>query len=160
MLPQLAWDDLRFLIYGTRPGKSQLRLSVVLYSFDGQNLKSLWESHDIYDGKMDIVNDKVTIRHLNEDEYVRDVEAKRKPSRYRPRTSLPPREFSCWTTTKFLSEWVKPTVSPIILKRSQRSLPRTFHRRAAKLGLECGDLSPLFHALTGQRVRAHRHQLR
>ena len=82
LLPQIAWQDLRFLTYGTRPGKSQPRLSVVLYSFDGRNLKSLWENRDIYDGKIDIVNDKVTIRHLNEEEYVRDVEAKRKPSRY------------------------------------------------------------------------------
>jgi hypothetical protein len=55
---------------------------VVLYSFDGQNLKSLWESRDIYDGKMEVLKDKVIIRHLNEDEYVQAVEKKRKPSRH------------------------------------------------------------------------------
>jgi hypothetical protein len=82
MLPQLAWDDLRFFIYGTRLGKSQERLSVILYSFDGQNLKSLWESHDIYDGEMDIVKDKVTIKFLKEDEYVEAVQRERHPPRH------------------------------------------------------------------------------
>jgi len=82
VLPQLEWDDLRFFIYGFRLGKSQPRLSVVLYSFDGQNLKSLWESRDIYDGKMEVLKDKVIIRHLNEDEYVQAVENKRKPPRH------------------------------------------------------------------------------
>jgi hypothetical protein len=90
ILPQLAWDDLRFLTYGTRLGKSQTRLSVILYSFDGANLKSLWESRDLYDGRIDVVNDKVTIRHLNEDEYVQAVEAKRKPSRYLATYQLTP----------------------------------------------------------------------
>ena len=60
ILPQLAWDDFRFFLYGFRPGKSQLRLSVVLYSFDGQNLKPLWESLDIYDGKIEFQKDQVT----------------------------------------------------------------------------------------------------
>jgi hypothetical protein len=82
MLPQLAWDDFRFFVYGFRPGKSQPRLSVVLYSFDGQNLKTLWQSLDIYDGKIDFQKDKVFIRHLNEDEYVQAVEAKHTPSRH------------------------------------------------------------------------------
>ena len=82
MLPQIDWDDLRFFVYGFRPGKSQPRLSAVLYSFDGQNLKSLWESRDIYDGKIDVLKDKVTIRYLNEDEYVKAVEKSRKPSRH------------------------------------------------------------------------------
>jgi hypothetical protein len=82
MLPQLAWEDLRFFVYGFRPGKSQPRLSVVLYSFDGQNLKTLWQSQDIYDGKIEFLKDRVIIRHLNEDEYVQAVEEKRKPSRH------------------------------------------------------------------------------
>jgi hypothetical protein len=82
MLPQLAWDDLRFFIYGFRPGKSQPRLSVVLYSFDGQKLKTLWQSQDIYDGKFDIVKDKVTIKYLKEDEYVEAVQRGRHPPRH------------------------------------------------------------------------------
>jgi len=82
MLPQIAWDDLRFFTYGIRLGKSQPRLSVVLYSFDGQNLKSLWESRDIYDGRMDVQKDKVTIRYLKEDEYVQAVGEKHTPPRH------------------------------------------------------------------------------
>ena len=82
MLPQLAWDDLRFFIHGNRLGKSQLRLSLILYSFDGQNLKSLWENHDIYDGELDIVKDKVTIKFLKEDEYVDAVQRSRHPPRH------------------------------------------------------------------------------
>jgi hypothetical protein len=82
MLPQLAWDDLRFFVYGNRLGKSQERLSVVLYSFDGQNLKQLWERQDIYDGEIDVLKDKVTIRYLKEDEYVQAVQRKRHPPRH------------------------------------------------------------------------------
>jgi len=82
MLPQLAWDDFRFFIYGFRLGKSQQRLSVVLYSFDGRNLKTLWESRDIYDGRMDVLGDKVSIRYLKEDEYVNAVEDHRHPPRH------------------------------------------------------------------------------
>ena len=81
-LPQFAWDDLRFFVYGFRPGKSQPRLSVVLYSFDGHTLKSLWEKQDIYDGKIDFMNDKVVVRYLNEDEYVRTGAENRVPPRH------------------------------------------------------------------------------
>ena len=55
---------------------------MVLYSFDGQNLKPLWQSLDAYDGKIDFLHDKVTIRYLKEDEYVQAVEEKRKPPRH------------------------------------------------------------------------------
>ena len=82
MLPQLAWDDLRFFIYGNRLGKSQERLSLVLYAFDGQNLKQLWESRDFYDGEMDVLKEKVTIKYLKEDEYVHAVQRGRKPPRH------------------------------------------------------------------------------
>jgi hypothetical protein len=82
VLAAQGWDDLRFFTYGFRLGKSQPRLSAVLYAFDGQNLKSLWQQRDIYDGKIAIQQDKVVIRYLKEDEYVREVEAKRKPPRH------------------------------------------------------------------------------
>ncbi len=81
-LPARGWDDLRFFIYGFRPGKSQLRLTAILYSFDGENLKSLWETHNVYDGKMDVQETKVVIRYLREDEYIREVNAKRRPPRH------------------------------------------------------------------------------
>jgi len=82
VLPPRGWDDFRFFVYGFRLGKSQLRLTAILYSFDGQNLKSLWETHDAYDGKMDVQGDKVVIRYLKEDEYVREQVHGRKPPRH------------------------------------------------------------------------------
>jgi len=90
MLPQIAWDDLRFFIYGFRLGKSQLRLSAILYSFDGQNLKPLWQTRDVYDGKMDVEKDKVVIRYLKEDEYVHAIEERRKPPRHEASYQLTP----------------------------------------------------------------------
>lgn len=90
MLPQLAWDDLRFFVYGNRLGKSQERLSIALYSFDGQTLKTLWGSRDIYDGEMDVLKDKVTVKYLKEDEYVQAVERKRHPPRHLATYQLTP----------------------------------------------------------------------
>ena len=75
-------EALRFFIYGFRPGKSQPRLSAIFYSFDGQNLKSLWEAHDVYDGKIDFEKDKVVIRYLREEEYTRELAHRRKPPRH------------------------------------------------------------------------------
>jgi hypothetical protein len=90
LLPAQGGDDFRFFIYGFRLGKSQLRLTAILYSFDGQNLKSLWETHDVFDGKMDLQKDKVVIRYLKEDEYIREVTAKRKPPRHEAVYSITP----------------------------------------------------------------------
>jgi hypothetical protein len=75
-------DALRFFVYGFRLGKSQPRLTAILYSFDGQNLKSLWEAHDVYDGKIDFEKDKVVIRYLSEEEYTREQAHRRKPPRH------------------------------------------------------------------------------
>jgi len=90
ILPQLGWNDFRFFVYGDRLGKSQDRLSAVLYSFDGQNLKTLWESRDIYDGRFDVDNDKVSIRYLKEDEYVHAVEINQHPPRHLATYQLTP----------------------------------------------------------------------
>ncbi len=75
-------DDFRFLIYGTRLGKSHPRLTAILYSFDGETLKSLWETRDVYDGKMTVEPEKVIIRYLREEEYVRETTQGRKPPRH------------------------------------------------------------------------------
>jgi len=75
-------EDFRFIIYGTRPGKSQPRLSAILYSFDGQNLQAQWETQDVFDGKMEVEGGKVTIRYLKEDEYVREQAHDRNPPRH------------------------------------------------------------------------------
>lgn len=82
VLPQLAWDDFRFFVWGNRLGKSQERLSVILYSFNGQELKSLWESRDIYDGDVDVDKDKLVIKYLKEDEYVQAVSQRHHPPRH------------------------------------------------------------------------------
>jgi hypothetical protein len=83
-------DTLRFFIYGFRPGKSQPRLTAIFYSFDGQNLKSLWEAHDVYDGKMDVEKDKVVIRYLREEEYTREQAHRRKPPRHQTIYTITP----------------------------------------------------------------------
>jgi hypothetical protein len=70
------------LVYGFRTGKSQLRLSANLYDFDGQTLKTVWETRDVYDGKIDVDKDRVVIRYLKEDEYIRETAQRRKPPRY------------------------------------------------------------------------------
>lgn len=81
-LSSLGSDDFRFFIYGFRLGKSQLRLSAILYAFDGQSLTPQWETHDVYDGKMDVNQDKVIIRYLKEEEYIRETVHGRKPPRH------------------------------------------------------------------------------
>jgi hypothetical protein len=83
-------DALRFCIYGFRLGKSQPRLTAILYSFDGQNLKNLWEVGDVYDGKIDFEKDRVVIRYLKEDEYVREQAERRKPPRHQTVYTITP----------------------------------------------------------------------
>jgi len=83
-------DAFRFFIYGFRLGKSQPRLTVIFYSFDGQNLKSLWEARDVYDGKIDFEKDRVVIRYLKEDEYVREQAERRKPRRHQTTYTITP----------------------------------------------------------------------
>jgi hypothetical protein len=80
--PPVGSEDFWFFARGTRPGKSQQRLSTILYAFDGERLKPLWEKRDIYDGRMDIGESKVVIRYLKEDEYVREQAHNRKPPRH------------------------------------------------------------------------------
>jgi hypothetical protein len=81
-LPAPGTGSFRFLAYGFRLGKSQPRLSAVLYEYDGQALKSLWETRDVYDGKMEVEKDTVTIRYLKEDEYIRELTYNRRPPRH------------------------------------------------------------------------------
>ena len=90
ILPPLKWDDFRFFAYGDRLGKSQLRLSATLYALQGDKLKSLWEIHDAYDGKIDFEKDKVTIRYLKEEEYIQEQTHGRKPPRHEATYLLTP----------------------------------------------------------------------
>ena len=83
-------DAFRFFIYGFRLGKSQPRLTAIFYSFDGQNLKSLWEAHDVYDGKIEVEKDRVVIRYLIEEEYVREQTHGRTPPRHQTIYTITP----------------------------------------------------------------------
>jgi hypothetical protein len=89
-LPARGSDDFWFFVYGTRPGKSQPRLTAILYAFDGQALKSLWETHDAFDGKMDVSTETVTVRYLKEAEYVRETAHGRKPPRHQATYKVTP----------------------------------------------------------------------
>jgi hypothetical protein len=89
--PAQSWDDaLRFFVYGFQLGKSQPRLTVIFYSFDGKNLKSLWEGRELYDGKIDVEKDRVVIRYLNEEEYIREQVHGRRPPRHQTIYSITP----------------------------------------------------------------------
>lgn len=83
-------EAFKFFIYGTRLGKSHPRLTTILYAFDGQELKPLWEARDLYDGKMDVGQERVVIRYLKEDEYIREVAHKRKPPRHEASYKITP----------------------------------------------------------------------
>ncbi len=61
-------EQLWFLAYGTRLGKSSPRLSAILYSFDGKTLQPLWRTTDVYDGRISFEGDRVMISYLKEDE--------------------------------------------------------------------------------------------
>jgi hypothetical protein len=82
MVPEQNPQVFRFFIYGFKSGKSQPRLAAALYSFDGKDLKQQWLIQDLFDGKFDIQQNKVVIRYIKEDEYVREVAHRRKPARY------------------------------------------------------------------------------
>lgn len=79
-LPPSTSGDFRFIVYGNRLGKSQPRLSAILYSFDGQKLSNLWERQDLYDGKIEVSPGKVSLRYLTESEYIQAVQQGQLPS--------------------------------------------------------------------------------
>lgn len=80
-LPPPASGDFWLLVYGTRLGKSHPRLSAELYDFDGQTLKSLWKTEDVYDGKMEFQNDRVVISYMREKEFIEATTYGRTPPR-------------------------------------------------------------------------------
>jgi hypothetical protein len=74
--PPSAADQVWFMAYGTRLGKSHPRLSAVLYAYDGKRLQSLWQKTDLYDGRIAFAGDRVTVSYLNEDEFTQAVAAR------------------------------------------------------------------------------------
>jgi hypothetical protein len=80
-LPPPPSGDFRFLAYGTRLGKSHPRLSVELYSFDGQKLTSLWKTEDVYDGKLAVEGNRVVLNYMKEAEFIEAATYNRIPPR-------------------------------------------------------------------------------
>lgn len=78
-LPPSPKGDFRFFVYGYLSGKSQPRLTAILYSCNGKMLTNLWEKEDLYDGKISITPENVTLRYLVEDEYVQAVQQNQLP---------------------------------------------------------------------------------
>lgn len=81
-LPPSASGDFRFLVYGNRLGKSQPRLTVALYSFDGAQLKQTWQRRDLYQGKLSLTSQGLTLTYLLEDEYIQAVQQGQLPPRH------------------------------------------------------------------------------
>jgi hypothetical protein len=77
--PDSPNGDFRFMVYGYILGKSQPRLTAILYSFDGKTLRNLWEKQDLYDGKINVTSKTVTLRYLVEDEYVQAIQQNQFP---------------------------------------------------------------------------------
>jgi hypothetical protein len=81
-LAPAASGDFRFIVYGNRLGKSQLRLSAVLFDYNGTALQKLWEVDDAYDGRLTVTPTAVTLRYLKESEYVEAETYNRHPPRH------------------------------------------------------------------------------
>ncbi len=74
--------NFRLFIWGTRPGKAEPRLTAILYAFDGQHLKPLWEKKDVYDGKLAVEGHRVILTSVNEAAYVNAVQQNTLPHRH------------------------------------------------------------------------------
>ncbi|MGH9327605.1 MAG: hypothetical protein ACRD2B_13105 [Terriglobia bacterium] len=78
-LPTSASGAFRFMVYGNQPGESHLRMTAVLYSFDGHSLRNLWERRDLYSGRIHVTPQTVTLRYLDKNEYIQAVERHQLP---------------------------------------------------------------------------------
>lgn len=102
VLPAGPSGDFRFIIYGTRLGKSHPRLSANLYSFDGKKLESLWEIRDKFDGTLTRQGDQILVRYLEEGEFIRATTEGRRPPRYESVYQIAPQGL------KFVADHVVP----------------------------------------------------
>jgi hypothetical protein len=103
-IPSAPSGDFRFLVYGSRLGKSHPRLSAELYSFDGQALTSLWKTEDLYDGKLDVENDRVVIDYMKENEFIEAATYNRTPPRYRAVYQVTPKGLELVTNEQIASQ--------------------------------------------------------
>ena len=90
VMDPLPNGDFRFLAYGWRLGMSHARLSAVLYSFDGNTLESQWKVENLFDGKLTASNNTVVVSSVDEDEYIRQTQQGRLPSRHETTYKLTP----------------------------------------------------------------------
>ena len=90
ILPPSGAGDFRFLAYGWKLGMSHPRLTAALYSFDGKQLQSKWNTEDLFDGKLTVTNNKLVIRYLNENEYVRETQQGHLPPRHEMTYTITP----------------------------------------------------------------------
>ena len=90
VLPPSASGDFRFIIYGSRLGKSHPRLTAALYSFDGQNLRSSWETRDLFAGKLSVQGNQLVIQYLKENEFIRETAEGHYPPRYQVTYTITP----------------------------------------------------------------------
>lgn len=97
VLPPSPRGGFRFITYGNRLGKSQPRLSAILYSFDGQKLNNLWHGRDLYDGKMEVAPTVVTFRYLIENEYIQAVQQGQLPQWHEDVYRITPAGFTLET---------------------------------------------------------------
>ena len=81
-LDQPASGDFWFVAYGKRLGLSQPRTGAVLYQFDGKSLKTLWQIQDLYDARINVGTNWVTVRYVKENEFIEATAHKRTPPRF------------------------------------------------------------------------------
>jgi len=62
-----AWPDaeLWYLAQGVRFGASHRNLTVVLYSFDGQKLRPIWQKYDLPGGEVNITDRGIELKYLD-----------------------------------------------------------------------------------------------
>lgn len=91
--PPSAAGQFWFLVYGTRQGKSNPRLSAVLYAFDGKALQPLWKRTDLFDGRISFPGDRVVISYLNENEFKEAVNTNSPVTRHEAAYHVGPHGF-------------------------------------------------------------------
>ncbi len=96
-VPPSPSSDFRFIVYGNRLGKSQPRLTVALYSFDGANLKTLWQRKNLYAGRLNVSPRTVTVTYLVENEYIQAVQQGQLPPRHEAIYQLTPQGLALET---------------------------------------------------------------
>lgn len=91
VLPPSASGNFRFIIYGSKLGKSHPRLTAILYTFDGQHLQPSWETQDLFAGNLSVQGNNLVISYLKENEFIRDTSQGHYPPRYQATYTVTPK---------------------------------------------------------------------